>query len=407
MTTVVDRYRQTALRRRRQAECANRRLDIQGLRMVAVLAVFAHHLWDWPRAGFVGIDVFFVVSGFLVTTSLLSADTKSLKHFYWNRARRILPVAAVVLAATYVASLLVLTPARAQATGIDALFALFGAANWRFAADGTGASPVAHFWALSIGEQFWLGWPLLLLAVSLVAARTGMIATAAVVTAASFGWALYQTAINPALAYLDTFARVWELGVGALLATVASQLARTPNAVKPLLSWAGLLLVGASLSVVPDAGFSAPWALLPVVGTALVLAAGVGGEPQFQPLLDNSVSTYVGDLSYALFLVHWPVIVILAALMDRGPYFDISVLAFAFGLAIACHHFVEMPLRHASREAFRQARKDMECGLFHVERRTHYAAVGALVLIAVGLCAFAARPDAYEPHTSTELTGGL
>ena len=119
------------------------------------------------------------------------------------------------------------------------------------------------------------------------------------------------------------------------------------------------------------------------------------------------MSTYVGDLSYALYLVHWPVIVLLAALMDRGPYFDICVVAFAFGLAISCHHFVETPLRNASRDAFRQARKDMERGLFHVERRTRYAAVGALVLIAIGLCAFAARPDAYQPHSSTQLTGGL
>ena len=98
--------------------------------MVAVLAVFAHHLWDWPRSGFVGIDVFFVVSGFLVTTSLLTSDTPAtLTSFYWNRLRRIVPVAAVVLLATYVASVLVLEPARAQATGTDALFAFFGVAN--------------------------------------------------------------------------------------------------------------------------------------------------------------------------------------------------------------------------------------------------------------------------------------
>ncbi|BBZ62400.1 acyltransferase family protein [Mycolicibacterium monacense] len=402
MATVVDRYRETARRRRRRAERANRRLDIQGLRMVAVLAVFAHHLWGWPGGGFVGIDVFFVVSGFLVTTSLMSADTA--KHFYWTRARRILPVAAVVLAATYVASLLVLAPARAQSVGKDVLFALVGVANWQPPAED---SPTAHFWALSVGEQFWLVWPLLLLLVGLLKARRAAVAATAVVTAASFAWALYETAGNPADAYLDTFARVWEFGVGALLAMAATQLAQIPHTVKPLLSWAGLLLIVASMVVLGEAGFPAPWALLPVTGTALVLAAGVGGEPRFQPVLGNRVSTYVGDLSYALYLVHWPVIVLLAALMDRGPYFDICAVAFAFGLAIACHHFVETPLRHASRDAFRQARKDMERGLFQVERRTRYAAVGALVLIAIGLCAFAARPDAYQPHSSTQLTGGL
>jgi peptidoglycan/LPS O-acetylase OafA/YrhL len=111
--------------------------------MVAVLAVFAHHLWDWPRGGFVGIDVFFVLTGFLITCSLLStakhAGAPTVRDFYIGRLRRIVPAAAVVLAATYLAAVLVFPAARAQATGTDALFALVGVANWRFALDGTGA----------------------------------------------------------------------------------------------------------------------------------------------------------------------------------------------------------------------------------------------------------------------------
>ncbi|MGE2717626.1 acyltransferase family protein [Mycolicibacterium litorale] len=398
---MVDRYRETSRRRRRRAERSNQRLDIQGLRTVAVLAVVAHHLWGWPRGGSVGIDVFFVVSGFLVTGSLLltskHAGTPSLTEFYWNRVRRILPAAAVVLLGTCVASLLILTPARARDTLVDALFAFAGVANWHATA---GDSPVAHFWALSIAEQFYVVWPLLILAVGALVARErtrAVAVTAAVVVAASFAWALYREAP------LDTLTRVWELGVGALLATAAAQLSRIPQPTKPLLSWAGVLLIGASLAL---AGDTAAWALLPVAGTALVLAAGVGGESGFQPLLCNRVSTYVGDLSYPLYLAHWPVIVLVGALMERSPYFYVCVLAFTFGVAVACHHFVENPSRHASRDAFRQAIKDMERGLFHVERRTKAAAVGALVLIAVGLCAFAARPDAYEP-TQQPVTQGL
>lgn len=361
--------------------------------MVAVLAVFAHHLWGWPRGGFVGIDVFFVLTGFLITCSLLSpakhAGAPNVWGFYMGRVRRIVPAAALVLGATYVAAVLVFPAARARATGVDALFALVGVANWRvMPAD----SPIAHFWALSIAEQFYLVWPLLLLlAVGVLGARrrsAAVAATAAVLVVASFGWALYQP--SP----LDTFARVWELGVGALLAAAATHLARIPVPAKPVLSWAGVLMIGAGLAL---AGDSVPWALLPVAGTALVLAAGVGGEPQFQPLLCNRVSTYIGDLSYSLYLVHLPVIVIVAALMHRTPYFYLCVLAFAFGFAVACHHFVENPLRHGSLEAVRTALKDMERGLFHVERRTKVAAVGALVLVAVGLCAYAARPDAYAP----------
>jgi peptidoglycan/LPS O-acetylase OafA/YrhL len=137
----VERYGKFSRRRRRRAAREGQRLDIQGLRMVAILAVFANHLWGWPHGGFVGVDVFFVISGFLITGNLMrdaeKRGTVSFRHFYWNRVRRIVPAATVVLLFTYVASVLVFLPFRSNQIGLDALFALLFAANWRFAIQGT------------------------------------------------------------------------------------------------------------------------------------------------------------------------------------------------------------------------------------------------------------------------------
>ncbi|KUI33479.1 acyltransferase [Mycobacterium sp. GA-2829] len=342
MATIVDRYRETARRRRRRAERANQRFDIQGLRAVAVLAVFAQHLWAWPHGGTLGIDVFFVVSGFLLTGGLLTAG--NLARFYVGRLRRLVPAAAVVVAATYGASLLLeVNP------------------------------PLEHLWPLAVGTAIVVIWPLLLAATRFRRPPTAALAAVGTVAAGA-----------AAVTVTDTFTWVAAFGVGALLATAPIGF---PPAVKPLVSWAGVAAVAAGLAL--------PHPALVIAGATLILAAGVGGEPRFQPLLGNRVATYLGDLSYALYLVHWPVIVLLAGTMAGGVYFDICAVAFTVGVAIAIHHFIETPGANASRENVRQARKDIERGLFHVERRTKVAAVGALVLIAIGLCAFAARPDAY------------
>ena len=382
-----------------------------------MLAVLATHLLGWPRGGFVGIDVFFVISGFFVTDMLLrSAEptgTVSLGRFWIDRARRILPTAIAVLIATYVASI-VLLPDRADNIGVDALFSFVFLANWHFAAQGAdtfavieSASPLQHYWPLSIEEQFYLVWPLLILGITAVVVRRawsrdhwyGLVAACSgLVTAASLAWATYETAVSPHWAYFNTAARAWELGVGALLATGVGVFTRLPVWLRPLLSWAGVVIIVASLFLVgPESGgFPVPWALLPVAGAALVIAAGVGGEPMFQPLLRNQAATYLGDLSYALYLVHWPVIVLLGTAMETSVYFYAGAVALSFGLAIACHHFLEDPLRHGSWSAVQQAREDMRHGLYHVERSTKVAAVAALVLITLSVITFAARPDRYE-----------
>lgn len=404
---LLERYQRSSRRRRRTQ--SHKRLDIQGLRMVAVLTVFAFHLSGWPRGGFIGVDVFFVISGFLITGNLLrmaeSRGNVSFKRFYWNRVRRIVPAATVVLILTYAASVLVFLPVRSHQVGVDALWAFVFLSNWRFAIDqtdyfagGAAVSPIQHYWSLSIEEQFYFVWPALIFLIGLVVGRWALThahrmrfaaVVMGVVVASSLGWALYETAQSPTWAYFNTFARIWELGVGALLATTVGVWARIPAAVKPWLSWCGLGLIGASLILITEhsSGFPAPWAILPVVGSAMVIAAGVNGEPKALGVLRNPASVYVGNISYSLYLVHWPVIVILAALTpSRGIGYFVAVVGLAFGLAIASYHFVENPLRYADRSTLARLRKR------RAGRPNGVAALAAFAAVTVGLAAFALIP---------------
>lgn len=405
-----------ASRSRRQAELPHQRLDIQGLRMVAVLFVFATHLFGWPRGGFIGVDVFFVISGFLITGSLLRTAERtgnvSFRKFYWNRARRIVPAATIVLIVTYLTSVLVFLPFRAQQVGVDAFFALIFMSNWRFGsqetdyfAAGDAVSPIQHYWSLSIEEQFYFFWPALIFVIGLIAARRALPHTHQLrltgtvmggIIAISLGWAIYETASSPTLAYFNTFSRVWELGVGALLATSVGVMARIPLHVRTSLSWGGFSLILASVFLIGEgsASFPAPWALLPVTGSAMVIAAGIGGEPAGQSfLLSNQAAVYVGNISYSLYLVHWPVIVILAALMTpAGGSFYLAAVALSFALAIASYHFVENPLRYGSIQEAKQTFNDILRRRFRPKQGTVYAALAALTLLVAGSTAFAMRP---------------
>ncbi|GFG69877.1 hypothetical protein AWC24_07285 [Mycolicibacter senuensis] len=378
---------------------------MQGLRMIAVLAVFANHLVGWPRGGSFGVDVFFVISGLLITGSLLRSAQESGKvafgAFYWNRVRRIVPAATVVLILTYLTSLALFLPIRAAQIGRDARAAVLFMANWHFAnrhadyfAVGEPVSPLQHYWSLSVEEQFYFVWPAVIFVVGLAVAhrawtpqrRTLLAGTVmGVVVTASWWWAVHRAAGHPVEVYFDTFARAWELGAGALLAIATRPLTRVPTAVKPVLSWAGLVLIAASVLAEPPVRFCPPWALLPVTGAALVIAAGVGGEPGHQAFLRNPVSIYIGDISYSLYLVHWPVIVLLSAVAADNAYFVVAAAGLTFGLAIGSYHFVENPLRRVT--------WGRPSALNRPRPYPRFAALGAVSLLVVALCALVIRPD--------------
>ena len=346
------------------------RPDVQGLRAVAVLAVITDHLLRWPSGGFVGVDVFFVISGYLITALLLRehdrTGTISYRGFYARRVKRIIPASVLVTVSTLLTGWFLLDSVRFGQLVRDAVAAMFFVANWRFAAEGTDyfqeglpPSAVQHFWSLAVEEQYYVVWPWLMLGLLFAGvrffgwgrrARRLAVGTAiGLIIAASLAWAMWETADKPTVAYFSTFSRAWELGIGALLAVLGTSLAIRSVAVRTLLGWLGVIGIVIGLFVVPAApGFPAPWAALPVLATALVIAAGSGGDQPYLWPLTNPVSRYVGDISYSLYLWHFPVIVLLAALMpsDAVSYY-LTAVAIIAALSVISYHGVENPLRKA------------------------------------------------------------
>ena len=320
--------------------------DIQGLRAIAVLTVIASHAGvPFVPGGFVGVDVFFVISGFLISQLLFREVEKSgrvsIPGFYARRARRILPAATLVTIATLVASAIWLSAIGLVEVVKDSLWAVFFAANIHFAAVGTDyfaaeepPSPLQHYWSLSVEEQFYLVWPALLLVLVLVARRRALpkrlvFGVLLAVTVASFVWSVVSTSSDPLAAYFSTPARAFELGLGALIALVASEVAARWSAlVRGLVCGGGLALIAVACVFYGDETPFPGWAAaVPVVGSALVLLAGAGGtahEGAVQPLPIRALGVLpmrtVGDWSYSLYLWHWPVLIIAQRMAGRvGP----------------------------------------------------------------------------------------
>jgi peptidoglycan/LPS O-acetylase OafA/YrhL len=333
LPAVVDNQSDGATASGHRAIPGGRRPDLQGMRAVAVLAVFSNHLFNWPSGGFVGVDVFFVLSGFFITGLLIRKRTStgklSFRHFYIRRVKRIVPSAVLVLTATVIGSYLLFPAIRARETLVDALYASVFAANYHDVATGADyfqkgqpPSPLLHFWSLSIEEQFYFVWPASLVVIFGLTGRfwsgnargqqCGLFGATALVVVGSFLWALLLSADDPNRAYFSTFTRGWELGVGALVAIAGPWLARIPSAVRPGLAYGGLAGVVLSLLVIGSTvQFPAPWAVLPVLSTALVIASFHGVEVRSLFPLTNSAARYFGDTSYTLYLWHWPVSILL------------------------------------------------------------------------------------------------
>ncbi len=355
--------------RRRQAKLEGvGRPDLQGMRAVAVLTVFLNHLFDWPSGGFVGVDVFFVLSGFFITGILIreriSTRRISFSEFYARRVRRILPSAVLVLVVTVLAGYVVFPAPRARETLIDALYAAVFASNFRSEAvgadyfqEGRPPSAVQHYWSLSIEEQFYFVWPALIALVfvavrrrrrrgNTTAGERALLIAMGAIVAASFGWAMFLSHVDPNRAYFSSLGRTWELGVGALVAIAAPWLLTMSPARRKVLAYAGLAGVAASMFVIdPTVQFPAPWAALPVLATALVVASFHGAAVEGVPILTNPVARWVGDRSYTLYLWHWPVIIVLTAVMAKGPVFYGLAVALSLALTAVTYRFYEDPIR--------------------------------------------------------------
>lgn len=360
------------------------RQDIEGLRAVAVLAVLAHHANEaLLRGGFAGVDMFFVVSGFVITTQLVReverTGTVDLPGFYGRRAKRLLPAAGLVLIFTAGASWLLAS--RVQWTSIsgDIVGAALYVVNWVFAArsvdylaEDVAPSPVQHYWSLAVEEQFYFIWPVLILGLSAAAARlltrratagdlphghelqvrrrflaSGLLV---LVVLPSFAWSIYYTATNPQQAYFVTTTRLWELGIGALVAVAAPVWAQFRPLWGALIAWLGLAALLAGL-LLQDTTTSWPGsaALVPTLGTAAVLVGGFSATSTGPVrLLGIPALVWIGGLSYSIYLWHWPLLQIATwQFGELSVWAGVVVAAASVGPAWLGYKFVESPLRHS------------------------------------------------------------
>jgi peptidoglycan/LPS O-acetylase OafA/YrhL len=342
------------------------RLDVEGLRAVAIGLVLVYHAAaSWLPGGFVGVDVFFVISGFLITGLLAreveSSGRLSLGGFYARRAKRLLPATALVLLCTAALTWRFLAITDRATFASDIASAALYVVNWRFAsrsvdylAEGVSPSPVQHFWSLAVEEQFYVVWPLLLAGVALVTkhrqvrVRRAMAIGLALVGLPSFAWSVHLTARDPASAFFVTPTRLWELALGGAVALGAAVWPRIGRGPASALGWAGLVAIVTS-GIVFREGVAWPGhlALLPTLGAASVLISGfVGGGAGPSRLLGFRPFVWVGGLSYSLYLWHWPVLTI-----ARATWPDLGVLrgaAVVLGSALPAwvsHRFVENPIR--------------------------------------------------------------
>ncbi len=349
---------------------------LDGVRGLAVAAVIAFHLgYVWAPGGFLGVDLFFVLSGYLITSLLLTEHARTgrvdLTRFWTRRARRLLPALALVITAVIVMVPASTTPDERGMIRDDTLATLVYGANWRFAATGEAyfaqfpdPSPLRHMWSLAVEEQFYLFWPLVVIGLLALAGRRRarsqagplLLTCAAGVVGSAFVLAvLYQPGGDPSRAYYGTDSRVHQLLVGALLATVLRRFATrrtesTARAGRWLTPVSALLLVAcfATLDSHEGAYYRGGSLLVAVAAAGLVLALEWAPATTLARALSVRPLRYVGQLSYGLYLWHWPVLIWISPPGYTGASIgmDAARLAVTFALASASYHLVEQPIRH-------------------------------------------------------------
>lgn len=336
------------------------RPEIQGLRALACTLVVVYHVWLDRISG--GVDAFFVITGFLITGQLFRARSRGRIEFrpMWARViKRLFPVALTVLLVTLAVSVLVLPQARWLQTIREVLAATLYVENWRLAFDSADyfvqhneSSVVQHFWSLSIQGQFYLVWPLLVALVAVVARRWLRPALAAVlvlVFAGSLWFSVWLTGTDQPLAYFHSLTRAWEFALGGLLALTIDAIA-LPRLVRILLGWAGVAgLVSCGLVFQVGTVFPGYQALWPTLSAGLVIAAGAtGSRIGADRILAAHPLRYLGNLSYALYLWHWPILVFYLLARGRaevGVRGGAAIIAMALALSVVTYHLIEKPVR--------------------------------------------------------------
>ncbi len=341
---------------------SRRRSDIEGLRAVAVALVLLYHAHvPGFGGGYVGVDVFFVLSGFLITGLLVNERDEtgriSFAMFYSRRVRRILPMSALVVVATLVASYIWIEPLRLRELGSDAIGTASFSSNFLFANRGADylqstlpPSPLQHYWSLAVEEQFYVVWPVLVLIACLGArgsVRRRVAVLSAIVSIGSFVACMLTMERAQPWAFFAPHTRAFELAFGALCATVPlTRLQRSP-VLAPLVSWTGVALIVLSATGFSDTTrFPGPWALVPVFGTMLALQGGDTHRLAPNALLRLAPVQWLGSRSYSAYLWHWPVLIIAPAVLgnELSVAQQVVCLVIALGFTELGHVFIERPV---------------------------------------------------------------
>ena len=348
---------------------ANVRPDIQALRALAVLAVVIYHVNSaWLPGGFVGVDIFFVISGFLITGQLwrqVERDGKvNFKDFWARRARRLLPASLLVILTTMIAAFIAVPKQQLSKYFGDALASTFYVQNFQLINRSTDyleetalPSPFQHFWSLSVEEQYYIFWPVVLFVCLLTVARfrsnlkTVVTWALALIAMFSLAFSIFLTSKQPADAYFSTFTRAWEFALGALLAIAltSSRVKKFNEKNVSIIFWLGLGLIVVTLVTfdgnTPFPGFMAS---IPVLATAAMLAsANQNAKLIPHRLLAWAPIQFFGNISYSFYLWHWPVLVILPWLIPGGTSLlrNLFAVSIAILLAWVSKQFVEDPIR--------------------------------------------------------------
>lgn len=342
------------------------RLEIEGLRAVASILVAVYHIWLGNVSG--GVDVFFVVAGFLITISLLDRYERKGKidfsGFILRLMKRLFPAGFTVLFITGIACILWLPEVRWDQTVQELIASALYFENWQLAinsvdylAQNNEASPFQHFWAMSLQGQFYIIWPVLLLLTIILAkfvfkksVRSVFLAMLLLVFAFSFSYSVYKTNVNQPWAYFDTFARVWEFSIGGILALLISNI-KLRKSYSIILSWLGLFgLISCGIILKVSAVFPGYAALWPVLSAVFILIAGdQGGKYSAYSLLSSKPLVKFGGISYGFYLWHWPILIFYfiltgnktASLIDGLLIIVVSVI-----LAFLTTEFIEKPIRN-------------------------------------------------------------
>ncbi len=341
------------------------RPEVQGLRALAVLLVVMYHVWFGKVSG--GVDVFLLVSAFLLSLSNLRKINEhkplTLLKYWVHVFQRLMPTAGVVLLLTLVASYFIMPASRFAAMVADAKASLLYYENWHLAfsavdyyqQNATLKTPFQHFWSLSMQGQIFILWPILFAVVAVMVRkfRFNLMGSAALVFGsvfvASLTWSVISTQTQQAFAYFDTRARLWEFASGTLIA-MGSMLWRAPRGVRIVMGWVGVAgLVSAGMVLPVETGFPGYLALWPIVSGALVMLAG-RTESRFgvDRWLASRPLLWVGESAYALYLVHWPLLILYMVFTNKphaGVFDGAVIVGVAVGLAWVLHRFVEQPLR--------------------------------------------------------------